>query len=310
LAAGSVIMGVHHNQDIRWMGGLRKYMPITWITSLLGSLALIGTPLFSGFYSKDEIIMAVHASSLPAASFAYFAVLAGVFVTAFYSFRMYFLVFHGAERFEQNPDSHHHGHDDHHGAHHKPHESPWVVTLPLVLLAIPSVFIGFLTIGPMLFGDLFKDSILVNSEIHKAMDVLREEFHGPWQLATHGLMAAPFWLALSGVASAYYLYMVNPSLPEAIKQRMSPIYKLLDNKYYMDWFNENILAAGARGLGVVLWKVGDQAIIDGACVNGSWRIVGWFSGVVRKVQTGYLYDYALTMVLGVFVLMTYFVWLK
>jgi len=310
LAAGSVIMGVHHNQDIRWMGGLRKYMPITWITSLLGSLALIGTPLFSGFYSKDEIIMAVHASSLPAAGFAYFAVLAGVFVTAFYSFRMYFLVFHGAERFEQNPDSHHHGHDDHHGAHHKPDESPWVVTLPLVLLAIPSVFIGFLTIGPMLFGDLFKDAILVNSEIHKAMDVLREEFHGPWQLAAHGLMAAPFWLALSGVASAYYLYMVNPSLPEAIKQRMSPIYKLLDNKYYMDWFNENILAAGARGLGVVLWKVGDQAIIDGACVNGSWRIVGWFSGVVRKVQTGYLYDYALTMVLGVFVLMTYFVWLK
>ena len=310
LAAGSVIMGVHHNQDIRWMGGLRKYMPITWITSLLGSLALIGTPLFSGFYSKDEIIMAVHASSLPAASFAYFAVLAGVFVTAFYSFRMYFLVFHGAERFEQNPDSHHHGQHEHQDAHHTPHESPWVVTLPLVLLAIPSVFIGFLTIGPMLFGDLFKDAILVNSEIHKAMDVLREEFHGPWQLATHGLMAAPFWLALSGVVSAYYLYMVNPSLPEAIKQRMSPIYKLLDNKYYMDWFNENILAAGARGLGVVLWKVGDQAIIDGACVNGSWRIVGWFSGVVRKVQTGYLYDYALTMVLGVFVLMTYFVWLK
>jgi len=184
------------------------------------------------------------------------------------------------------------------------------VTLPLVLLAIPSVFIGFLTIGPMLFGDLFKDAMLVNSEIHKAMDMLREEFHGPWQLATHGLMAAPFWLALSGVASAYYLYMVNPSLPEAIKQRMSAIYKLLDNKYYMDWFNENILAAGARGLGVVLWKVGDQAIIDGACVNGSWRIVGWFSGVIRKVQTGYLYDYALTMVLGVFVLMTYFVWLK
>ncbi|MBK9441611.1 MAG: NADH-quinone oxidoreductase subunit L [Comamonadaceae bacterium] len=310
LAAGSVIMGVHHNQDIRWMGGLRKYMPITWITSLLGSLALIGTPLFSGFYSKDEIIMAVHASSLPAAGFAYFAVLAGVFVTAFYSFRMYFLVFHGAERFEQNPDSHHHGHHDQHGAHHKPHESPWVVTLPLVLLAIPSVFIGFFTIGPMLFGDLFKDAILVNSEIHKAMDVLREEFHGPWQLATHGLMAAPFWLALSGVVSAYYLYMVNPSLPEAIKQRVSAVYKLLDNKYYMDWFNENVLAAGARGLGVVLWKVGDQAIIDGACVNGSWRAVGWFSGVVRKVQTGYLYDYALTMVLGVFVLMTYFVWLK
>ena len=313
LAAGSVIMGVHHNQDIRWMGGLRKYMPITWITSLLGSLALIGTPLFSGFYSKDEIIMAVHASNLPASGFAYFAVLAGVFITAFYSFRMYFLVFHGPERFDQNPDAHHgHGHDDHdhHGSHHKPHESPWVVTLPLVLLAIPSVFIGYLTIEPMLFGGTLKDAIFVNPEIHKAIETLREEFHGPVQLAMHGLAAAPFWLALAGVASAYYLYMVNIKLPAAIKRSIMPIFNLLDNKYYMDWFNENVLAAGARGLGVTLWKVGDQTLIDGACVNGSWRVVGWFSGIVRKLQTGYLYDYALTMVLGVFVLMTYFVWLK
>ncbi|MBP6007429.1 MAG: NADH-quinone oxidoreductase subunit L [Rhodoferax sp.] len=310
LAAGSVIMGVHHNQDIRWMGGLRKYMPITWLTSLVGSLALIGTPLFSGFYSKDEIIMAVHASNLPASGFAYFAVLAGVFVTAFYSFRMYFLVFHGKERFDQNPDAHHgHGHD-HHDSHSKPHESPWVVTLPLVLLAIPSVLIGFFTIGPMLFGEFFQAAIYVNPEIHKAMEILREEFHGPIQMAMHGLTALPFWLALAGVVSSYYMYMVNPALPAAIKRSVMPLYALLENKYYMDWFNEKILAAGARGVGVTLWKVGDQTLIDGACVNGSWRVVGWVSGVVRKFQTGYLYDYALTMVLGVFVLMTYFVWLK
>ena len=307
LAAGSVIMGVHHNQDIRWMGGLRKYMPITWITSLLGSLALIGTPLFSGFYSKDEIIMAVHASTLPGAGFAYFAVLAGVFVTAFYSFRMYFLVFHGKERFDQNPDAHHDDHHGHHDEDHKPHESPWVVTVPLILLAIPSVVIGFMTIGPMLFGDFFKDAIFVNHEIHKAMEVLREEFHGPAQLALHGLTAAPFWLALGGVAMSYYMYMVNPALPTAIKARVMPIYALLENKYYMDWFNENVLARAARMLGTGLWKGGDQAIIDGALVNGSWKVVGWFSSVVRRVQSGYLYHYALSMILGVFVLMTYFV---
>jgi len=311
LAAGSVIMGVHHNQDIRWMGGLRKYMPITWITSLLGSLALIGTPFFAGFYSKDEIIMAVHASQLPAAGFAYFAVMAGVFVTAFYSFRLYFLVFHGKERFDQNPDKHHDGHGHgHHAEAHAPHESPWVVTFPLVMLAIPSVLIGFITIGPMLFGDFFKDSIFVNATLHKAMETLRGEFHGPVQLALHGLMAAPFWLALSGVVCAYYMYMVNPAVPAAIKKRFEAIYVLLENKYYMDWFNENVLAPTARGLGVALWKAGDQSLIDGACVNGSWRLVGWISGAVRKFQTGFLYDYALTMVLGVFVLMTYFVWLK
>ncbi len=292
------------------MGGLRKYMPITWITSLLGSLALIGTPLFAGFYSKDEIITAVQASQLPGAGFAYFAVLAGVFVTAFYSFRLYFLVFHGKERFDQNPDAHH-GHDHgHHGAHSKPHESPWVVTVPLILLAIPSVFIGFLTIGPMLFGDFFKDAIFVNHELHNAMEMLREEFHDPVQMALHGLTAAPFWLALSGVALSYYMYMVNPALPAAIKRRVEPVYTLLENKYYLDWFNENVISPAARSLGTVFWKTGDQIVIDGAVVNGSWRIVGWISGVVRKVQSGYLYDYALTMVLGVFVLMTYFVWLK
>ena len=310
LAAGSVIMGMHHNQDIRWMGGVRKYMPITWITTLLGSLALIGTPLFSGFYSKDEVIMAVHASALPGAGFAYFAVLAGVFVTAFYSFRMYFLVFHGKERFDQNPDAHHADHHGHHDDHPVPHESPWVITVPLILLAIPSVGIGFLLIQPMLFGDFFKDAIFVNAEIHQAMTVLSAEFHGPAQLALHGLTSAPFWLALAGVASSYYLYIVNPSLPAAIKARVQPLYSLLENKYYLDWFNENVLARGARALGTGLWKFGDQTLIDGVLVNGSWKAVGWVSGWVRRVQSGYLYHYALAMILGIFVLMTYFVWLK
>ena len=305
LAAGSVIMGVHHNQDIRWMGGLRKYMPITWITALLGSLALIGTPLFAGFYSKDSIIEAVHFSNLPGAGFAYFAVLAGVFVTAFYSFRMYFLVFHGKERFDQNPDAHH---DEQHGAHHAPHESPWVVTVPLVLLAIPSVVIGFLTVQPMLHGDFFKGAIVVNAAIHPAMTELGKLFQGPLAMALHGLTTAPFWLAVAGVACAYYLYLVNPALPAAIKARVTPLYTLLENKYYLDWFNENVLARGARALGFGLWKGGDEALIDGTLVNGSWKLVALVSGVVRRFQTGYLYHYALWMILGVFVLMTYFVW--
>ncbi|WP_296508047.1 NADH-quinone oxidoreductase subunit L [Rhodoferax sp.] len=314
LGAGSVIMGVHHNQDIRWMGGLRKYMPITWITSLLGSLALIGTPLFSGFYSKDSIIEAVHASNLPAAGFANFAVLAGVFVTAFYSFRMYFLVFHGKERFDQNPDAHHGDHGDHgHGdAHHDshPHESPWVVWVPLVLLAIPSVLIGYFTIGPMLHGDFFKDVIYVNHALHPAMEEISSAYHGAGAMALHSLSTLPLWLAVAGVVSSYVLYMMFPSIPAAIKRVAQPIYTLLENKYYLDWFNENVLARGARLLGSGLWKVGDQAIIDGAVVNGSWKLVGLFSGLVRKAQSGYLYHYALVMILGVFVLMTYFVWLK
>jgi NADH-quinone oxidoreductase subunit L len=312
LGAGSVIMGVHHNQDIRWMGGLRKYMPITWITSLLGSLALIGTPLFAGFYSKDSIIEAVHASSLPAAGFASFAVLAGVFVTAFYSFRMYFLVFHGKERFDQNPDAHHgdqHGHDDHHHDH-KPHESPWVVTLPLVLLAIPSVVIGYLAIEPMLYGEFFHGVIHVDAQRHGAMAELEEMFHGPWQMAMHAFTTLPFWLAAAGVLSSYLMYMVFPAVPTAIKRTFMPVYTLLENKYYLDWINENIIARGARALGTKLWKVGDQDIIDGAVVNGSWKLVGWVSGAVRKGQTGYLYHYALVMILGVFALLTYFVWLK
>jgi NADH-quinone oxidoreductase subunit L len=334
LGAGSVIMGCHHNQDIRWMGGLRKYMPITWITSLLGSLALIGTPFFAGFYSKDSIIEAVAESHLPGAGFAHFAVLAGVFVTAFYSFRMYFLVFHGKERFDQNPDAHHgdhahdahavpdahghaapaaahaaHGHDDHgHGS--KPHESPWVVWVPLVLLAIPSVIIGFMTIEPMLFGEFFKGAIFVDLEKHPGMEELAHAFHGPVAMALHSLTSLPLWLAISGVALSYYMYMINPALPAAIKKAVSPVYTLLENKYYLDWINENILARGARALGTGLWKGGDQMLIDGAVVNGSWKLVGLVSGGVRRLQTGYLYHYALVMILGIFVLMTYFVWLK
>ena len=307
LGAGSVIMGMHHNQDIRWMGGVRKYMPITWITSLLGSLALIGTPLFSGFYSKDSIIEAVHESHLWGAGFANFAVLAGVFVTAFYSFRMYFLVFHGKERYDQNPDAHHddhgHGHDDHH----EPHESPWVVTVPLVLLAIPSVVIGYMTIQPMLFGNFFADAIFVDAARHPVMKELAEAFHGPVGMAMHALSTLPFWLALAGVATAYYMYMVNPAVPAAIQRALQPLHTLLENKYYMDWINENILARGARLLGMGLWKGGDQAVIDGAVVNGSWRVVGWMAGVARRVQSGYLYHYALAMIVGVLVLMTYFV---
>ena len=313
LAAGSVIIGMHHNQDIRWMGGVRKYMPVTWITALLGSLALIGTPLFAGFYSKDSIIEAVHESQLAGAGFAHFAVLAGVFVTAFYSFRMYFLVFHGKERYDQNPDAHHDDHHDahgQHGTHHEPHESPWVVTVPLILLAIPSVVIGFMTIQPMLFGDFFKDAIVVNLERHPAMEELAKMFHGPAQMALHGLTTAPFWLALSGVVLAYYMYLVNPALPAAIKRTFQPVYTLLENKYYLDWFNENVLARGTRALGTGLWKGGDQMIIDGALVNGSWRLVGWVSGVVRRLQSGYIYHYAFGMIIGIFVLMTYFVWLN
>jgi len=331
LGAGSVIIGMHHNQDIRWMGGVRKYMPITWITFLLGSLALIGTPFFAGFYSKDSIIEVVHESHLWGSGFAYFAVLAGVFITAFYSFRLYFLVFHGKERYDQNPDAHHDAHathdahDEHashdepnvshdahgHDPHAKPHESPWVVWLPLVLLAIPSVVIGFLTIKPMLYGGFFKDAILINAEKHPAMEELAQGFEHAGSavgMALHGFTALPFWLALAGVVLSWYMYMINPALPAAIKRTCGPVYRLLENKYYLDWINENIVARGARALGTGLWKGGDQAIIDGALVNGSWKLVGRISGAVRWLQSGYIYHYAFAMLLGIFVLMTYFVW--
>jgi NADH-quinone oxidoreductase subunit L len=279
---------------------------------LLGSLALIGTPLFSGFYSKDSIIEAVHESHLAAAGFANFAVLAGVFVTAFYSFRMYFLVFHGKERYDQNPDAHHAHHDDHHAdpASHLPHESPWVVTVPLILLAIPSVVIGYMTIGPMLFGEFFKDAIFVDADKHPAMRELANAFHGPVAMALHAVSTAPFWLALAGVVVAWYMYLINPAVPAAMGRALRPLVVLLENKYYMDWINENILARGARALGNGLWKIGDRTLIDGFLVNGSWKLVGIVSAWTRKLQTGYLYHYALVMILGIFLLMTYFVWLN
>jgi NADH-quinone oxidoreductase subunit L len=314
LAAGSVIIGMHHDQDIRNMGGLRKHMPITWITALLGSLALIGTPLFAGFYSKDSILIASHHSTLPGATFAMWAVYIGVFVTAFYSFRMYFLVFHGEERFHHKPfpppsheDSDHaHGHDDDH-ADHTPHESPWVVTAPLILLAVPSVVIGYMTIQPLLFGEFLKDAITVNTQAHPAIAELAKMFHGPVAMALHGVVTAPFWLALAGVVTAWVFYLKAPHIPAAIDRALKPVRTVLENKYYMDWFNENVLAAGARALGTGLWKGGDQAVIDGA-INGSARGIGGLAGVLRQAQTGRLYTYALVMLLGIFALLTWQLW--
>jgi len=309
LAAGSVIIGMHHDQDIRNMGGLRKYMPITWVTSLIGSLALIGTPFLSGFYSKDSIIEAVGLSHLPGSGFAYFAVVAGVFVTAFYSFRMYFMVFHGKERFGHPVPSHDHEggkEDDPHAHHGKPHETPWVVTLPLVMLAIPSVVIGYLAIGPMLFGDFFAGAVFI-SDAHPAMKELAEEFHGPAAMALHALTTLPFWLALAGVVSAWYLYLKQPRIPALIKARFSLVYTILERKYGFDEFNDWFFAGGARLLGRGLWKGGDVAVIDGLLVNGTARLVGRMAQVVRHFQSGYIYHYAFAMLIGVIVLMTWFV---
>ncbi len=309
LGSGSVIMAMHHNQDMRWMGGLRKYMPITWITFLVGTLALVATPFFSGFYSKDSIIEATAESVLPGAGFAHFAVMAGVFVTALYSFRAYFMVFHGPERYDQNPDAHH-GHDDHgHGHGGKPHETPWVVTVPLILLAIPSVVIGYPYVEPMLYGNFFGDAIQVLAA-HPTMEELRQGFHGPLAMGLHAVQTVPFWLALAGFAVAYYCYMVNTAVPAKVAKAFKPLYDILVNKFYIDWFNENVIVRGARLLGTGLWKGADQAVIDGAVVNGSWRTIGWFAGIARWVQSGYIFHYALVMILGVLVLMTYFVWLN
>ena len=319
LGAGSVIIGMHHDQDMRNMGGLWKYMPITWVTSLLGSLALIGFPFLSGFYSKDSIIEAVQLSHTPGAGYAYFCVIVGVFVTAFYSFRMYFLVFHGEERFGKaiEHDAHaghgaahdddEHGHDEHHhglAPGQKPHESPWVVTVPLVLLAIPSVLIGFFTIEPMLFGDFFK-GVIHFSDSHPVMAELGEEFHGAVGMAIHGMTTLPFILAMSGVAVAWLFYMKMPAIPAAIMKTFKPIHTLLENKYYFDKFNEIFFAGGARLLGRGLWKVGDQTLIDGMVVNGSAKVVGVIAQLTRLFQSGHIYQYAFSMIVGVFVLLTF-----
>ena len=306
LGAGSVIMGMHHDQDMRNMGGLWKYMPITWLTSLLGSLALIGTPFFSGFYSKDSIIEAVAESHIYGSGFAYFAVMAGVFITAFYSFRMYFLVFHGKERFGQAHDDHgHDAHDDHHDDHHhglapgqKPHESPWVVTLPLVLLAIPSVIVGYFTIGPMLFGDFFGNAIFVDVVKHHSMKELAEAFHGPVAMAAHSLHSPVLYLALGGVVTAAVFYLWLPQIPAFFVRVLAPVKAILDNKYFLDDLNQAVFAKGARVLGTGLWKGADQGLIDGLVVNGSTRVVAWFSATVRQVQSGYIYHYAFAMILG------------
>ncbi len=293
LGAGSVVIAMHHEQDIRKMGGLWKYMPITWFTFLLGTLALVGTPGFAGFYSKDSILEAVHFSHVPGAGFAYLAVMLGVFVTSFYSFRLYFIVFHGKERM------------DHHTQEHL-HETPAVVTVPLMLLAIPSVVIGALTIEPMLFGDMFARSIFVLPE-YNVLEHLKEHFHGAISFALHGLTGLPFILVLAGLGSSYYLYMVRPDLPGQIQQRLSVLYDIMNRKYLFDEFYQSFFMRGSRSLGTALWKYADAGVIDGLLVNGTARLVGWVASVTRCLQTGYLYTYAFAMIIGLLILLTWFV---
>jgi NADH-quinone oxidoreductase subunit L len=321
-----VIIGLHHDQDLRNMGGLRKYMPVTHWTALIGSLALIGTPFFSGFYSKDSILVAAEAAyhaGKPGAAFAYFSVVAGVFVTAFYSFRMYFLAFWGKERFGQaHGHGSHHDHqdsgatgDDHHGLApgEKPHESPAVVWAPLVLLAIPSVVIGFVAIDKFLFSDFFAKAIFVDGARHPAMAALEEEWVSlgspaarAWLMALHGFAGLPFFLALAGVALAWFFYLKRPDLPQAIARRFSAIYRLLDNKYYLDRINEVVFAGGARLIGRGLWKGGDIGVIDGIAINGSARLVAWFASAMRFLQSGYIYHYAFAMLVGIGVVLFFF----
>lgn len=309
LAAGSVIMGMHHDQDMRHMGNLKKYMPITWITLLLGNLALIGTPLFSGFYSKESIIEAVHLSELPGAGFAYFAAVVSVFVTAFYSFRLYFMVFHGKEKWRNLPQEHHSHDGEHHhglGANDNPHESPWVVTLPLVLLAIPSVAIGYFAIEPMLFGDFFQGAIITSE--HGVMAQMKEEFHGAWAMTLHSIQTLPLWLAVAGVVVTWFFYIKNPSIPTKIVQIFKPIHTLFEKKYYLDEIYYAVFAIGSRKLGNFFWKVGDVMLIDNTIVNGSAKLVGWISSVVRRIQTGFIYTYAAAMVFGLLVLLVLWFW--
>ncbi len=342
LAAGSVIIGMHHEQDMRRMGGLRKYMPITWITSLIGTLALVGTPFFSGFYSKDSIIEAAahhaHASHHWIATYGYWAVLLGAFVTAFYSFRLLYLTFHGKERFHDPVPDHYvapeadsteheqaladehgkhddddHGHDEHgHDGHaHTPHESPWVVTLPLILLAIPSIAIGFFTVGPMLFGTdwsghhpqlpFFLGAIEVLPE-RDVMAALAKEFHGPVAFALHGFKAPAFWLAFAGFALATLLYLVFPGSTARFKRWFAWPIRVLENKYGFDKLWIDGFAGGGVALGQVSRGI-DTHLIDGAAVNGSARLVDLFAGVVRKTQSGYLYHYAFAMILGLIALL-------
>ncbi|MFA5521363.1 MAG: NADH-quinone oxidoreductase subunit L [Castellaniella sp.] len=298
LCAGSVIIGMHHDQDIRNMGGLRKHMPITWITFLLGTLALVGTPFFAGYYSKEHIIQAAQAANVWGADFAWLATLSGVFVTSLYSFRVYFLVFHGKPRFSQAVDA------DGHGG--PPRESPWVVTLPLVLLAIPSVIAGAWFADPVLFGGYF-DKVIAVLPQHPAMTTMAADWHGWMAYGVHGFMTLPFWLVVAGFVISWYGYVINPALPRAIHQRLGVISRVLDNKYYADWFNEQVLARFTRCLGHGLWKGGDAGLIDGLIVNGSARVVGMVAALSRHLQSGYVYHYAFAMILGMMALLTFFV---
>jgi NADH-quinone oxidoreductase subunit L len=299
LAAGSVIIALHHEQDMRRMGGLAKYMPVTAGTCWIGALALIGTPFFSGFYSKDAIIEAVGASHRAGAAYAYWCVLCGVFVTALYTFRMLFLTFHGPERFR--PAAAEHDHE----AHGDPHESPAVVTLPLIALAVPSILVGFFTVGPVLFGSFFGGSIVVRAG-NDVIGALGREFSGPAHFALEGLAAPPFWLALAGALTAWLCFLRYPRWADVLGQRLRFLNRMLTQKYYFDWFNERILASLARLVGVGLWKGGDELLIDGAMVNGGAAAVGWLGGVMRRVQSGYLYSYAFWMVIGLAVLLGWF----
>jgi NADH-quinone oxidoreductase subunit L len=306
LAAGSVIIAMHHEQDMRYMGGLRKYMPITYVTCVIGSLALIAFPGFSGFFSKDTIIEAVHASNRAGATYAYWCVLLGAFVTGLYSFRMLFMTFHGKERFVVDK-GHGHGHDDHqehkpgHLAH-APHESPWVVTVPLILLAIPSVLIGWFTAWPVLYGGYFGDAIKVAPQ-NDVLAHMADEFQSPFHAVLTSVEHPTLWLALAGAVTAWFLYLQRPELPAKIARAVRPLYVLVSNKFYFDELYVLVFSKGSRALGKLLWQGGDTMLIDGVLVNGSARSIGWFAGILRRGQSGYLYHYAFAMIIGLCVLL-------
>jgi NADH-quinone oxidoreductase subunit L len=294
LAAGSVIIAMHHEQDMRKMGGLAKHMPITYWTCLVGCLALIGFPGTAGFFSKDSLIDAVGASHRFGSGYAYFCVVTGVFITALYTFRMFIMTFLGKERM------------DHHTREHL-HESPWVVTAPLVLLAIPSALIGWFTVGPVLFGDFFEGSIHV-LPVNNVLEHLAEEFHGSGAFVVSAMQQLPVWLAAAGVLTAYVFFKWKPSLADSAEKSLKWLHTVLVEKYGFDWFNEHVIAAGARALGGGLWRFGDQELIDDGMVNGSARVVGWFSSVMRYAQSGYLYHYAFAMILGLASLLLWLIW--
>ncbi|MGA9851627.1 MAG: NADH-quinone oxidoreductase subunit L [Gammaproteobacteria bacterium] len=313
LAAGSVIMAMHHEQDMRYMGGLRKYMPITYITFLAGSLALIAFPGFAGFFSKDTIIDAVRESHRVGSTFSYWCVLLGAFVTGLYTFRCFFMTFHGKERFVVDQAHGEHHDDDGGNKHpqpghlpHAPKESPWVVTVPLILLAIPSVVIGWLTIKPLLYGNFFGSSIYVAPD-HHSMQALAAEFHGAGSMVAGSVTTPTLWLALAGLVVAWIFYLLRPTWPAVAAKLLSPLYQLLVHKFYFDEAYAFFVAGGSRGFGRLLWHVGDEDIIDGGFVNGSARIVGWFSGILRRGQSGYLYHYAFVMIIGLCLLLGWLV---